>query len=434
MMTILRIAAIAATALTLSTVVAGPAGADPAGAVLVATDNISGIGYTVGIGPDRLYLTGESGAPGATNLYADTAVKTGPGTVGVTNHHFVEYLYGDNHVSVSSGRALFGYAELRSDGASTSRFIAAHYGRGVRLSGNRALYFERSSNAAGAVEWPVLYSIRNGARWAPFGSGHTVRPPMDLWGEYFVYAYNDGSVYRRDLRTGTTLKVRAAGSRVAAVAVSAHGVAWLTACPTSAACAQTLAWRPGGTGTVRSIGTTRTTKVRMTGGYLAVNVGTSLRTVDLSTRAVTVISTLTSTPEFDAHDELITWIKSDRYARVAPMPAYPESPRYLGNAIGFASFSPNGDGVNDVWRAAFPISKALPTCRVTFRKNGTAVRIIGCATTTGLAQVLWDGRTGSGNLVSKGTYTWTITGNDTDGALRWYNGSAAAITGTVQVT
>ncbi len=419
-----------------SALTAPAASADPPGTEVIEFDQShGGWAYAVGLGPGRAYLTGTKVAASNTTLLGYQVSKSAPERLSLQLQAVPDRnLAQESRVSVSAGRILTDGAELRSEGG-TAQHISVHYGNTVKLSGHRALYMARNS-AASTVEWPVLYNLRTGTRWEPFGSGVTLRPPMDLWGEYFVYAYNNGAVYRRDLRTGTTLQVRGPGSRIRAVAVSAHGVGWVTACPTTAPCTQTVSWRAAGTGPVKSVTTTGTYRLRMTGGYLAVDAGTGTRTVnriDAGTRTVQVIGNLRGYESFDAYDEVLAWSEGQWSVKVAPLPGHPESPRYLGNFIGFASFSPNGDGSNDVWRGAFPISKTLPTCRVTFRKNGTPVRIIGCATTNGLAQVFWDGRTGSGKPVSKGTYTWTLTGNDSDGSLLWYNGSSSAISGTVKV-
>jgi hypothetical protein len=434
---LLGAAAAVLSTLAASVLTAPAASADPPGTEVIEFDpSNGGFAWAVGLGPGRVYLTGTKVTSSNTTLLGYQISKVAPDRLSLEPQAVPDRNLADqSRISVSAGRLLTDGAELRSEGGS-AQHISVHYGNAVKLSGHRALYMARNS-ATSAVEWPVLYSLRTGTRWEPFGSGVTLRPPMDLWGEYFVYAYNNGTVYRRDLRTGTTLQVRGPGSRIQAVVVSAHGVGWVTACPTAAPCTQTVSWRAAGTGPVKSVTTTGTSRLRMTGGYLAVDAGTGARTlnrIDAGTRAVQLIGNLRGSEPFDAADEIVAWGDGPGSVKVAPLTAHAESPRYLGNFIGFASFSPNGDGVNDLWRGAFPVSKPLPTCRVTFRKNGTPVRIIGCATTNGLAQVFWDGKTGSGNPVSKGTYTWTLTGSDSDGSLLWYNGSASAISGTVKVT
>jgi len=64
---------------------------------------------------------------------------------------------------------------------------------------------------------------------------------------------------------------------------------------------------------------------------------------------------------------------------------------------------------------------------------GSVVRQLACPTVTGSARVSWDGRDGAGRLVPKARYTWTLTGSDSDGALRWWSGVTRPITGTVTV-
>ncbi|HEY3004340.1 MAG TPA: FlgD immunoglobulin-like domain containing protein, partial [Kribbellaceae bacterium] len=71
---------------------------------------------------------------------------------------------------------------------------------------------------------------------------------------------------------------------------------------------------------------------------------------------------------------------------------------------------------------------------VTIRSSsGAVVRQLGCATVTGSARVSWDGKLSTGRPASKGTYSWTLTGSDSDGALRWWSGVTKPISGTVTV-
>jgi hypothetical protein len=52
----------------------------------------------------------------------------------------------------------------------------------------------------------------------------------------------------------------------------------------------------------------------------------------------------------------------------------------------------------------------------------------------GAARVTWNGRDSTGRLLSKGRYTWTLTGSDSDGSLLWWTGTATPIRGTVTLT
>jgi flagellar hook assembly protein FlgD len=82
----------------------------------------------------------------------------------------------------------------------------------------------------------------------------------------------------------------------------------------------------------------------------------------------------------------------------------------------------------------FSISKALTTCKLTIRSGTTVRRVLTCPTTTGSARPGWNGLDSAGHLVPKGTYTWTLTGSDSDGTLRWWTNATHPISGTIKVT
>lgn len=420
--TVLLVPALAGPLLTLP---AGSAVADPPGTVEIPSATMP---LTLSLGPGRAYASTWWTSPGMP-AYRFPMSKAG-NVVTVGSGTFVDYFEEGLRLSVSSNRVFYDSGVLRYEGSSSVTSAGPNRNRVVRLSGNRALFVQK----VGANEWPAHYNIKTGATVAPFGTGVDRKYPTDLWGEYLAYALPNGAVYRRDLRTGTVTLVRSPGSKILAVGVYAGRVAWLTACPPAAPCNQTLSWRTVGSATVFSTAVVDAHGLRLGGGKVVLDRLSGSRQVvaiDLASKAVQVVGTLDQADPwtYDLYDETVGWIQGAT-GKLAPLPAHTESPRFLGNAIGPASFNPPA-----LWRGAFPLSKPLTDCRVTFRKNGTPVRIIGCAasTTTGLATVAWDGKTGSGNPVSNGTYTWTLTGSDADGSLRWYTGSAGAISGTVTV-
>lgn len=72
-------------------------------------------------------------------------------------------------------------------------------------------------------------------------------------------------------------------------------------------------------------------------------------------------------------------------------------------------FSPNGDGVNDVWG---PVSRGIATLEVTiYNRWGQVLRVL-----TDPAQV-WDARTSSGERVSDGTYFYVLSATGHDGRV-----------------
>jgi hypothetical protein len=133
---------------------------------------------------------------------------------------------------------------------------------------------------------------------------------------------------------------------------------------------------------------------------------------------------------------VLAWITpTGQHAMVAPNSAYADPPKYLGNALGSATFTPDGDGIGDAWTPEFPVSKAMAVCQVVIRSKvtGSVLRRLACGSSTGSAQVRWDGRLTSGALVPKGSYSWTLTGSDGDGSLRWWTGATTPIAGSVVV-
>lgn len=119
---------------------------------------------------------------------------------------------------------------------------------------------------------------------------------------------------------------------------------------------------------------------------------------------------------------------SQHLGKIAQIGAFIDPPTYLGNAIAPASMSTS-------WTLQLPVSKALPTCQVTIYYGSTKVRILNCANTTGLVAVTWDGKSGSGANVTKGKYTYRVTGLDADRYnLRNYNGTLTAVGGTINKT
>ncbi len=254
-------------------------------------------------------------------------------------------------------------------------------------------------------------------------------------GPYAVVANPDGSIVRADVASGRSATVKPAGTKVMAVDVWGGYVGWAE-------------WRSGGgvdvayrnlgsgAATVRRNGPV-TEHVAVTGGHLVYGGEIYGRPHPLYEWRLgsTATATITSLAyDFAAHDETLAWTGEGRTSRIAPNSSYADPPKYLGNALGLSYFTPNGDGQNDRWTPEFPISKRLTSCAVTIRNAaGSVVRQLACPTVTGSARVSWDGRDGAGRLVPKARYTWTLTGSDSDGALRWWSGVTRPITGTVTV-
>jgi hypothetical protein len=310
---------------------------------------------------------------------------------------------------------------------------------GVKVSGTRVMWMVLNPGPAcdpiplcppPYPESVYLYDARTHRTVRVPGGPGTV---FGLWGNYFLAGKADGSIYRRALSGTRVERVKGPGQRLSSVDGNGSWVGWST-CPVESC----PSWYVGYRNMLSSappvqVGTFHTHGVRLTGGHLVYESAATwggplaLRSLKLGSTQSTVIAPVPITTDFDAHDETVAWIGHDFTARIAPNTPYAARPRYLGNAIGAASFHPGR------WTIEFPISKALPICGVTIRRGTTAVRSLGCATQTGSAIAAWDGRDSAGRRVPNGTYTWTFNGRDADGWLLWWNGSPRPITGTVTV-
>lgn len=351
-------------------------------------------------------------------------------------------------LSASSGRLFYDKRERTYTGQ--VRTVHPQAGGAQEASGNRAVVQIRFGSPP--WDYPALYDARTRAVHdnLPYTIG-------DLSGSFAVYTDRQlKSVRQRDLATGREVVLQAAGSSYQA-AVAAHGqrwAAWVTLCRPQALCVQTLTILDRSTGKRYRVSTRGTTSLDMSGGYLAYDAipgapsTRQVRVVRLGTTTTGVVGLLPedsfaggipdyfrSEPRhFDIDDETIGWIDRNHVGKVAQVGSFADAPFYLGNMIAPASFSPNGDGRGDRWVMAFPVSKALPSCTVTFYRGSTAVRIVSCANTNGMATAAWDGRSGSGKVLPKGRYTYRINGRDADGWLRHYNGVLTPVRSYVDKT
>ncbi|TCO50233.1 hypothetical protein EV646_102307 [Kribbella antiqua] len=318
-----------------------------------------------------------------------------------------------------------------------------------RLSGSRFLWVKglyTGVNCDPGICWDtydnlrlMLFDVRTGLN-TDLGAFAGDRPAA-LWGSYLVYADSSNRIYRKDLSSGAVVQVKGVGTpRVVGLDVNGSIVGWATCtgndnygnCATSK-----IGYRIMTGSAVVERASQHTGSIRLTSGYLFHDTQQTLddprvlRAWRLGTSTVTAIGP-TDTP-YDAFDESVAWSGLDRIAKLTPVAAFTARPRYLGNALGSATLTPNGDGKSDQWTPEFAISKALPTCKITITSGATVKRTLSCATTVGAARVAWNGRDSAGRLVPKGRYTWTLTGSDADGSLLWWTGSATPIRGTVTV-
>lgn len=319
-----------------------------------------------------------------------------------------------------------------------------------RLSGHRILwvkgrytgdYCDPALSCVPRYEDPrlMLYDLRTGTN-TDLGSYNPFKPAA-LWGSYLATTDASNRILRKDLSSGAVVQIKAAGPRVAALDLNLTIVGWATCSGTDnfGGCATSrIGYRvyPGTTTMERT--STHTSAIRLTGLYLIHSTQQDysqpnlLKAWRLGTSTVTTIGPMGSVFA-EVHDETLVWSGVDEVARLTPLAPFTARPRYLGNALGSATFTPNGDGAGDAWTPEFAISKALPTCKVTITSGSTVRRTLSCATTVGSARVNWNGRDTAGRLLPKGRYTWTLTGSDADGALLWWTGTGTPITGTVTI-
>lgn len=259
-----------------------------------------------------------------------------------------------------------------------------------------------------------------------------------LWGSYLAWRDTSNAIYRKDLSSGQVLQVKAAGG-VGVNSLDVHGdyVGWST-CDNNWPCGSSvIAYRNMATRTAAvALASSGTHRVKLSDGHLAYDVQTegtltaTLKVLRLGTRTTGVVGPVQMSKPFDVFDETLAWINPDGIARIGPNSPYVAPPRYLGNAMGASTFRP---GAGQSWQPEFAISKALPTCAITIKSGTTVRRTLSCATSVGTARVFWNGRDSAGRLLPAGKYSWTMTGRDADGTLRWWNGNTAAIAGTVTI-
>jgi len=281
---------------------------------------------------------------------------------------------------------------------------------------------------------PMLYDLRYGIN-VELRLETGAWEAKALWGGYLAYEGPNNSIRRQDLSSGRDVEVKPAGGPpVVSIAVHDDYVAWATCTPgTTSRCAEsTVAYRNVATGTGGVVRTSDTSRVRLSGGHLEYDEGPILKVLRLGTRVTAEVGALRDRA-FDVEDETLAWVGPDGVARIAPNSDFVAPPRFLGNALGAHVLTPNGDGSDDSWEVEFPISKALPECMLTITSDDAVLRVLPCGTADGTARASWDGRDAAGQPLPGGPYTWTLTGGDADGALRWYTGLATPITGTVVI-
>jgi putative cell wall-binding protein len=323
---------------------------------------------------------------------------------------------------------------------------------GVTISGTRLLQNHQDGSA-------TLYDLVAGtstdlaAPIAPFGPAFVGQQPYQLSGNKLAWLASDGSVWVKNLDTAVVTQVSpaltAAGQTVfGSVAVADDIVAWnISLCSTVAGSTecfgQFLSYRNVATmGPVQTIPSAGPMQIALSPEYLAYNTynpATSkwdLYVNPLFTSTVTDIAQLTDPFErqFSISGSTVGWLGTDFLAHVQALTHIAERPRYLGNGIAPSNLVADG---TQTWNGDFVASTNLTACTVTIKSGSTTVRALSCdssQTPFGEGLVSWDGKNTGGTPVAAGSYTWTLTGANADGALLDADGGSTAITGTIAVT
>lgn len=129
------------------------------------------------------------------------------------------------------------------------------------------------------------------------------------------------------------------------------------------------------------------------------------------------------------------WWASPYSLKTAAIPASVDSasaPRLLGST-GARELYRVGAALAAPWTPAFDLDQPLTSSwTLTIASGATTVRTLTGPSAVGIRGISWDGKDAGGTLVPNGTYTWTLTGSNADGALVSSLGSGAA-TGTLVV-
>jgi hypothetical protein len=126
----------------------------------------------------------------------------------------------------------------------------------------------------------------------------------------------------------------------------------------------------------------------------------------------------------------MAWVEGNGKIHVLPL-GVPASPLRLGSATLPAKFTPNFDGVDDVWHPVWEVSKPV-TWSMTLRRNGLTVRQFGGSGYGAAVTPEWNGSlTGWARFLvpaRDGVYTFTLTVTPADGV-----GGVQTVNGSVEL-
>jgi hypothetical protein len=159
---------------------------------------------------------------------------------------------------------------------------------------------------------------------------------------------------------------------------------------------------------------------------------TVVRGADTAGGPVSTLATVRADPfEVAVDGTTVAWIDAEtRLPKVTSLSVDSTTPRAVGPAVSPGTLDAAG---GESWNAEWVFTKPLPDCTIQISRSSVPVRSFDCATEDGSALATWDGKNAQGKLVRSGIYDWTLTGADTQGAVRRTDGGAGPLTGVIDV-
>ncbi|MCU1678311.1 MAG: FlgD Ig-like protein [Frankiales bacterium] len=333
-------------------------------------------------------------------------------------------------LSVSGGRTTFGGVHgfrLATAGTSVQFVGPSQTVRNVTLSGTRVSYQQLTTNGY------TLRVVDVSSRKTLFAATDTYA--SDLWGNYLAFSKTDGSVWRKDLGTGSLVKLRNASASTYTWRVSVWGdfVGWTANSKVGSRSALRNArylTRPVVALPVDYTLWTLTNRgviVAAPSGATQVRAYTSSTYTTVLTQPTRLVDFQSLGVEIDG--DHMAWIGFDGLPKVTTLPHRANRPRFLGN--GHAPTTSNTS--LRPWAAELATSAPLTRCRVLVTSGATLIRSLACDAAlmnVGVAGVSWDGTNSAGRRVT-GALTWKLVAGNADGGVLAADGTTTPIRGTL---